>query len=381
MLTVNNAGNTEDVYTATIVGASGPASANLVGLDGALTRTISSFRLPGLSTGAIELVLDLSTMGQGTATVQITSLSRSGLTATATATLSAEQTNVATSTSLSISPPQPQVGQPVTLTATVSAASGATMPSGNVTFIVDDTSQPAVILETVNGQSQASVTLSGGLAAGAHQVSAFYGGIPGFAPSQAQRVTLLISATTSSDGPHVTSVKRLGFHQMPTTLVLTFDEPLDLARAQDVRNYQIIGSSGQTIAIDSAVYDSSARTVTLHPHQRLDLHQLYQLKVLGTGPLGVADASGRLLDGRNTGQPGSDYRTTLTAANLVIDAPVPGGPARLAKLRGEISHVAARQAKQLAQLRRSLQSPHEAHATAPKPIPTKSFHRMRRSSH
>jgi large repetitive protein len=74
LLMVYNTGNTEDSYSATITGVSGPVTATLVGLNGSPTQSISTFILPGLSTGAIELQVDLSGVGQGAITVQVKSL-------------------------------------------------------------------------------------------------------------------------------------------------------------------------------------------------------------------------------------------------------------------------------------------------------------------
>ncbi len=87
ILQVNNTGNLEDSYTATITGITSGVTASLTGLDGAPTQTIPIFILPGLSTGAIELTADLTVVGSGTVTVQVTSLSKSGVTASTTATV------------------------------------------------------------------------------------------------------------------------------------------------------------------------------------------------------------------------------------------------------------------------------------------------------
>ena len=89
LLLVNNTGNTQDSYSATITGTTGPVTASLTGLDGNPTQSIPLFILPGLSTGAIVLQTDLTAVGQGTVTVEVQSLSNPNETATATATVSA----------------------------------------------------------------------------------------------------------------------------------------------------------------------------------------------------------------------------------------------------------------------------------------------------
>ncbi len=73
-LTVDNTGNAEDTYSATIMTTSGPVTATLIGPDGSPTQSISTFRVPGLSTATIELRADVSAIGRGTVTVLVKSL-------------------------------------------------------------------------------------------------------------------------------------------------------------------------------------------------------------------------------------------------------------------------------------------------------------------
>ena len=47
LLMVQNTGNTEDSYSATIMATSGPVTATLIGLDGSPTQSIPTFRMPG----------------------------------------------------------------------------------------------------------------------------------------------------------------------------------------------------------------------------------------------------------------------------------------------------------------------------------------------
>ena len=168
-------------------------------------------------------------------------------------------------------------------------------------------------------------------------------------------VSLVTSGTTPTpvvvtpvDGPSVTSVARFGFHALPTSLVLTFNEAIDPARAVDVNNYRIVGPRGRKVAIRSALYDPTKHTVTLEPAHRLNLHRIYRLTVIGTGLRGIADTAGNGLDGARTGRPGSDSVSRVTAANLILGAEVPGGPARLARLRRIAERIAAHEWRQLA---------------------------------
>jgi len=110
---------------------------------------------------------------------------------------------------------------------------------------------------------------------------------------------------------------------MPTTLVLYFNQALDPETAQDASDYRVITRGGKTIRVNSAVYDPNAHTVTLHPSQRIDIHYLYELIVDGTAPGGLTNTNGQLLDGTDSGKPGSDYKTSLTWRNLVLDPPAP----------------------------------------------------------
>jgi hypothetical protein len=116
--------------------------------------------------------------------------------------------------------------------------------------------------------------------------------------------------------PTVVGLRRLGFHLQPTRLVLSFSTALDLARAQDLRNYRLtaLGPGGRPIrpvGLATPVYDPSGPAVTLLPRRRLSLRRPYQLTVIGTPPGGLAGPDGTFLDGSGTGHPGSDYTATL----------------------------------------------------------------------
>ena len=126
-------------------------------------------------------------------------------------------------------------------------------------------------------------------------------------------------------GPTIVSMQRFGVHEMPTTVVLTFDQALDATTAQDARDYRILGPAGRTIAIKKAVYDPANFTVTLRPIERISIHHRYELIVDGTAPHGVTNTRGLLLDGNDSGSADGDYR----ASNLAK----PGArPARFAHL-------------------------------------------------
>jgi uncharacterized repeat protein (TIGR01451 family) len=83
----------------------------------------------------------------------------------------------------------------------------------------------------------------------------------------------------------IASVRRLGIHGQPTRLVLKFGAPVDAGWAQNTGNYNLVrlGGSHPAIHFKSAVYAAATRTVTLRPVQRLNLHDLFRLTVLGPG--------------------------------------------------------------------------------------------------
>jgi hypothetical protein len=225
-------------------------------------------------------------------------------------------TTTATTTTLTAAPNPSIPGISVTFTATVAAAAGT--PTGTVTFSIDGVAQAPVKLTTVNGQKQASFSTSS-LGLGDHTIVATYSGGPGFAPSTSSPLTQAI-VNPVLDGPIVLKLQRFGVHDHPTTLVLTFDKPLDPASAQNLRNYRLVNPHGRPGQITAAVYQPSTLTVTLHPAQRLDIHRTYTLTVVGIPPNGVRDTTGKLLDGAGTGHPGSNFVTEVTIANLVLSS-------------------------------------------------------------
>jgi uncharacterized repeat protein (TIGR01451 family) len=219
------------------------------------------------------------------------------------------------------------VGQQITYTLTVSnqgpsvepQASLVDMLPAGVTFV--SASVPPA------SQSAGSLTFQlGALAAGASDVitvtvqanqggmlvnqATVTGSVTDLVPSNnTASVTITVTQTAA---PTVVSLERLGFHEQPTLLVLSFSEPLDAARAQDLRNYQLTliahgGALHRSVSLTGAVYNATTDSVTLQPAQLLPLRFHYKLVVNGSTPTGVASSSGVLLDGAGNGVPGSDY--------------------------------------------------------------------------
>ena len=124
----------------------------------------------------------------------------------------------------------------------------------------------------------------------------------------------------------------------PTTLVLTFSNPLDPTTAQNARNYTLVNSQGKAIKVASAVYSATDHTVTLKPHTRLSVYQTYHLTINALAPFGVTDQYGARLDGSGTGQAGTNFTTKITLQTLVI----PGHTVKLGK-SGQATIIAAAQ--------------------------------------
>jgi uncharacterized membrane protein len=70
-LFVQNTGNVEQTYSASIIATTGNVTAALIGLDDLPTQSIPTFILPGLGTGIFEVMADVTGFGLATITVGI----------------------------------------------------------------------------------------------------------------------------------------------------------------------------------------------------------------------------------------------------------------------------------------------------------------------
>jgi titin len=248
------------------------------------------------------------------------------------------------STSLTSTPNPSAAGQAVTVTATVSANTGAA-PGGTVTFTVDNVAQsPITLTPSANLTAVATFTTSA-LTVGSHTITATYSGLGTLPGGTSNTVTQVVTAATAA--PTVTTVQRFGFHMRPTSIVLTFSQPLNASSAQNLANYQLIlespdgsvtGPGARTITITSAVYDAAAHTVTLQPDELLPLKNTYRLTVIGAPPNGVASTSGAFLAGSN-GQPGTNFVTEVSRSNLVLGMDPPAGHSRRKHIVLRAKHV------------------------------------------
>jgi hypothetical protein len=68
----------------------------------------------------------------------------------------------------------------------------------------------------------------------------------------------------------------------------------------------------------SAVYNAATDTVKLTPKRPFSLPRPVQLTIKGTPPGGLQDSFGRLIDGADNGQPGSNAVAVLGREGVVI---------------------------------------------------------------
>lgn len=142
-------------------------------------------------------------------------------------------------------------------------------------------------------------------------------------------------------GPQLVGAQLLGPNRGITGVVLTFNESLDPATAQDVRAFQVLkkihrendedsggffdvpfapAEEGGTttdivrIKFDLAVYDDAAKTVTLTPANPFRADKRFrQLRVAGKGERAIKDVAGNSLDGDGNGRGGDNLSQKFKA--------------------------------------------------------------------
>jgi hypothetical protein len=307
----------------------------------------------------------------GGTSVTITGTDLLGASAVYFSTTLATSFNVFSSTSITAVSPQGTSPGPVDVTVTTPAGtSPINQPADQFTYLA----APAVLgISPSSGPSAGgtTVTITGTSFAGASSVA--FGTAPAVSfsvvssttitavsPPGAGTVDVIVTTpsgtstlspadqftyTSTTDGPKVTNVVRYGYHAQPTYFVIYFNMPLDRASAQHVSNYsvvawKIVGVIGQTFPVKSATYNAETDTVTLAFPRRLVLRKNYTLTINGTTASGVKNISGALLDGANTGQPGSNSVTTISQFNLAGSASQrPVVDSRRAKVKSLMTRV------------------------------------------
>jgi hypothetical protein len=108
-----------------------------------------------------------------------------------------------------------------------------------------------------------------------------------------------------------------------TELILTFAGTLDPTRASKVSEYRLIapGRDGRfgtrddvVIPIRSASVDAAHDELVVVLSRRISKTQRYRFTVNGSAPSGLTDTLGRLIDGNQSGQEGSNYVTEIGPA-------------------------------------------------------------------
>ncbi len=306
-----------------------------------------------VTTGALPTGLTLSSAGLISGTPTVAGTDTFTVTATDTANDTATQSYTVT------------VNGPITFittslpNATVDTAySQQVVTTGGVaplTFAVTTGSLPA-------GLSLSSAGLISGTPTAAGTSSFTVTAADSTGATNAEPFTLTVGTTMSTTGPTVTNLQRFGFHNQPTIFVLTFNEGLNAASAQNINNYTLVpivnGTAGTPIPLSSAVYDATNNTVTLSPANTVYLFAQYQLTVNGTSPSGVTDTSGNFLAGAN-GASGTNFVQTfgqeiLAGPNVPSSAVGPavaarivnqwnnGGQAQFAALNAQVASLEAR---------------------------------------
>ncbi len=140
-----------------------------------------------------------------------------------------------------------------------------------------------------------------------------------------QTVTTDVLTPVTPTSPAVVDLKRFGYHDQTTLVMVSFSSSLDAAQAQDLANYRIstLGGPGRegslrghVSRVRKAVYSSATDTVTLHMARRMDFHNRYRITISGAAPGGLMGTNGVPLDGANNGTPGSSFVGVITEKML-----------------------------------------------------------------
>jgi hypothetical protein len=194
-------------FTATVTSGSGTPAGNVTFKDGA--TTLGTVALDGSG----QATFTTSTLSVGTHSPITAVYAGNASFAGSTSNSLSQTVNQATTTTTLVADVNPSVfGQPVTLTATVTAnAPGAGTPTGTVTFTDGVTNIGSGAL---NGSGVATMTTSS-LAVGAHQITATYGADTNFAGSTSNILTQTVNQAATATG--VASVTNPSVFGQPVT--------------------------------------------------------------------------------------------------------------------------------------------------------------------
>jgi len=202
---------------------------------------------------------------------------------------------------------------PVPLVVSVISPFGEPVAGGQVTFAAPTTGASANLAANpvnLDSNGQASVSASANDLVGTYTVTAGAAG--------ANSVAFVLT-NQMGEPPTVVSLQRFGYHLHPTSLVLSFNQPMDPTPAETLGNYTLVAPGHghrRVITLKAAQYNAATQAVTLLPSHLLNLHRVYQITVNGMAPLGLTDTAGVLLDGLGNGQPGTDFVALLRGFGL-----------------------------------------------------------------
>ena len=142
----------------------------------------------------------------------------------------------------------------------------------------------------------------------------------------------IIDIDPNSTVPAVAAVQWTGTTRSITSLIISFNEPLDPATAENPANYAVAGvgkkgsfstQHGQNVAFATPTYDQSNWAVTLVPTQPLSVNQFYSLFLKGTQG-GITNGGGIELSGAGADLPGTNF-TALFAQGTNLKYTDAGG--------------------------------------------------------
>jgi hypothetical protein len=219
----------------------------------------------------------------------------------------------------------------------LSAAATSLISATTSGQLSDNTASASSILSP-DGKTLYFESGAGGLTAGDSNASTdiFTASAPFTAPEASSpsqstspsKSTSPVSATPEP-GPAVVGLTPLDSRHRITSVVVTFNQALDPASAQNLANYQItlpggtvhIRSGhlfttrpGRSVVIKNAGYNAATHQVTLTLRTPLRPGAVYQFRVNGASGSGVESASGTSLNSPGKLKPGKDYQAVLDLA-------------------------------------------------------------------
>jgi uncharacterized delta-60 repeat protein len=274
----------------TVAAGSGTPAGNVVALVNGrrldprpLVDGQAALDLPPQPEGALEIVVRYE---PGSA----------GFVASATPPIRLPIARLTSTTALAASAATVPAGRPVTLVATVRIA--GEVPTGVVVFRDGDR---VLGQAPVGADGRATLTVTG-LAEGTRPLRAGYEGATSFAPSTSNVASVTVTPITPQPtAPRVVSVDVARGNR--PTLTITFDQPLDPARAQNARNFEV-RRNGRPLAVTAVRYDAARRAIVLTlggPVTRTDRLRLVAFAA------NLASPRGLLLDGNGDGRAGDNY--------------------------------------------------------------------------